>query len=197
MLRKSFLLLALLFGLVGAARPHVRHGQKLSKLTGDALVEAACHGVGGNEADCISTLQSATPVQKAEPNALAFFTLKFVENHAENITDSIQKLNADSDVDPQLQSALTDCMDQYESIDDLIEDANDGVGTRNYPDAQKFITAALSGAELCSSQLKNSNFEEKKDCEDAETVDMARDLTKYVVLHKQLLSAALNILTID
>lgn len=88
-------------------------------------------------------------------------------------------------------------MDQYESLDDLIEDANDGVGTRNYPDAQKFIMAALSSVDLCSSQLKNSKFEEKTECEDEENVEMARDLAKYVVLHKQLLSAALNILTID
>ncbi|KAL1553029.1 hypothetical protein AAHA92_13756 [Salvia divinorum] len=197
MLRKSVLLLALLLGLVGAARPHIRHGQRISKLSGDALVEAACHGGGGDEADCVSTLKSASPNQKAEANALAYFALRFVENHAENITDSIQKLNAVPDFDPLLQSALTDCMDQYESLDDMIEDANDAVASRSYPDAQKFIIAALSSVELCSSQLKASNFEGNTDNNNAQNVRMARDLTKYVVLHKKLLSAALNILTVD
>ncbi|XP_057790412.1 uncharacterized protein LOC131007283 [Salvia miltiorrhiza] len=199
MLCKSVFLLALLFGLVAAARPQFHHGQKISKLSGDALIQAACDGVslGGDESECVSTLKSATPDQKADANALALFTLRFVENHAENITTAIKKISAVPDVGPFLQSALTDCMEQYNSLDDLIEDANDAVSSHSYPDAQKFIMAGFSSVELCDSQLKASNFEEKAENKTGEDVVMARDLTKYVLLHKKLLAATLNILTLD
>lgn len=76
MLCKLVFLLVLLFGLVGAARPQFHHGQKISKLSGDALIQAACRGV-DDEPECISTLQSAKPDQKADAIALALFTLRY------------------------------------------------------------------------------------------------------------------------
>lgn len=88
-------------------------------------------------------------------------------------------------------------MDQYNSLDDLIEDANEAVSSHSYPDAQKYIRAGLSGVQLCNSQLKASKFEEKAENKTGQDVRMARDLTKYVLLHQKLLSAALNILTLD
>lgn len=80
MLCRLVLLLTILFSVSAAVRPQphhqLRHGQKISKLSGDALIQAACNGVGDDESECISTLQSAAPDQKADANALALFTLK-------------------------------------------------------------------------------------------------------------------------
>lgn len=194
MLYKLVFVLALLFGAaVDAVRPQqLRHGVKISQLSGDALIESAC---GGGESECISTLQSAPADQKADANGLAFFTLRFVENHAENITSGIKKISAIPDVAPMLQSALTDCMDQYNSLDDLIEDAILAVESHTYPEALKFISAGLTGIDLCDSQLKTSNFEERAENKTGHDFQMATDLTKYNLLHKKLLAAAQNILT--
>lgn len=88
-------------------------------------------------------------------------------------------------------------MEQYNSLDDLIEDAETALQSNSYPDAQKFISAGLSGVQLCDSQLKASNFEEKVENKTGQHFGMAMDLKKYNLLHKKLLSAALNILTLE
>lgn len=125
------------------------------------------------------------------------YACRFVENHAENITAGIKKINAMPDVAPLLQSALTDCMDQYNSLDDLIEDASIAAEAKNYPDAQKFVMASLNGLDLCDSHLKSSDFEEKVEKKTGQDFEMATGLYKYTLLHKKLLYAALNILSLD
>lgn len=83
MLCNLFFLLALLCGAGAAVRPsftqhQLRYGQKISHLSGDALIQAACSGVAEDVAECISALQSARPDQKADANALVLFTLGYV-----------------------------------------------------------------------------------------------------------------------
>lgn len=85
MFYRLFLLSALLFGLslpaATAGRTglqlHIRRGQKISELSGEPLITAACGGTAEFESECVSTLQSAPPHQKADSNGLAFFTLKY------------------------------------------------------------------------------------------------------------------------
>ncbi|KAI3449456.1 hypothetical protein Pfo_006121 [Paulownia fortunei] len=204
MLYKLFFLLALLFGLslsaapITALRPllrlQLRHSHKISKLSGDPLIQTACRGVGDYESECISTLQSAPPHQKADVNGLAFFTLRFVEDHAVNLTVDIKKFAANPDLAPLLQSALSDCMDQYNPLDDLIEDAINAVLANAYSDAQKFIEAAISDIEVCDSQLKASNLEEKAENKTGEDFQLAKNLKEYNDFLQNILSAALNVL---
>lgn len=76
MLCNLFFLLALLCGAGAAVRPNFT--QKISHLSGDALIQAACSGVADDVAECISALQTARPDQKADANALVLFTLGYV-----------------------------------------------------------------------------------------------------------------------
>ncbi|GER24719.1 plant invertase/pectin methylesterase inhibitor, partial [Striga asiatica] len=135
------------------------------------------NSIGGFEKECISTMQSATPHQKADANGLAFFTLKFVEeeDQAVNLTADIKKVTL-SDVSPLLQSALSDCLDQYNPLDDLIEDAINAVLGNAYVDAKKFIEAAMSDIDVCDSQLKASNVEEKAENKNGDEVQLSKNL---------------------
>ncbi|KAL8531007.1 hypothetical protein ACS0TY_007859 [Phlomoides rotata] len=206
MLTKLVFVLTLLFGVsaasIAAVRPHLplylRHGLKISKLSGEPLIKAACQGIGDNETEsCVSTLQSAPSDQQANANSLALYTLRYVENHAETIVAGIKNFSTVPDVAPMLQSALTDCREQYTSIDDLIETATDAVERNNYADAQKFINAAISSIDVCNNQLQESSTEEQAENRQGESVDMEKELKKYNLLHRNLLNAALNILTVD
>ena len=208
MLRKLVFLLAILFGLsavsIAAVRSHpplhLRHGLKISKLSGEPLIKAACQGIGDNETACITTLQSAPPDQQVDATNLALYALRYVENHAETIIAGIKNFSTVPDVAPMLQSALTDCTEQYTSIDDLIETAQDAVVANNSDDAQKFIIAAVASIDVCDNQLQASEAEEKaenRQGEGAESVDMEKGLKKYNLFHRNLLLAVLNILTID
>ncbi|CAA0828222.1 Unknown protein [Striga hermonthica] len=167
------------FSLAGATaslpllRLQLSFGNQLAVVSGDPLIQTACHGVGGFEKECISTLQSAPPHQKADANGLAFFTLKFVEDQAVNLTAGIKKVTL-SDVSPLLQSALSDCLDQYNPLDDLIEDAINAVLGNAYADAKKFIEAAMSDIDVCDSQLKASNVEEKVENKNGDEVQLLR-----------------------
>ncbi|KAL6564167.1 hypothetical protein OROMI_015617 [Orobanche minor] len=182
---------------IAADRPllrlQLRNDNKASTLSGDPLIQTACRGVGDFESECISTLQSAPPHQKADANGLAFFTLRFVEDHAVNLTVDIKKVTV-SDLSPLLQSALSDCLDQYNPLDDLIEDAINAVLANVYADAQKFVEAAITDINVCDSQLKASNLDEKTENKAGDDVQLAKNLKEYNVFLKNILSAALNIL---
>lgn len=89
MLTKLVFLLALLFGVsaasISAVRPHLplslRTSLKISTLSGEPLIKAACQGIGDNETECVSTLQSAPSDQKADASNLALFTLRYIINN--------------------------------------------------------------------------------------------------------------------
>ncbi|GFQ04117.1 hypothetical protein PHJA_002555600 [Phtheirospermum japonicum] len=200
MVCRLFFLSAVLLGLSLSAsaeqpllRLKLRYGNKVSTLSGDPLIETACRGVGEFESECIATLQSAPSHQKADANGLSFFTLRFVMDHAVNLTVDIKKLKV-SDLSPLLQSALNDCLDQYNPLDDLIEDAINAVLANSYADAQKFIDAAMTDINVCDSSLKASNMEEKLENKTGDDVQLAKNLKEYNVFLKNILSAASNIL---
>ncbi|KAL3644752.1 hypothetical protein CASFOL_009932 [Castilleja foliolosa] len=200
MLCKLFFLSAVLLGLSLSAsaeqplpRLKLRYGNKVSTLSGEPLIETACRGVGEFESECISTLQSAPSDQKANANGLTFFTLRFVMDHAVNLTVDIKKLQI-SELSPLLQSALNDCLDQYNPLDDLIEDATNSVLTNSYSEARKFIDAAMTDIDECDSSLKASNMEEKLENKTGDDVQLAKNLKEYNVFLKNILSAASNIL---
>lgn len=129
--------------------------------------------------------------------SLISWVCRYVENHAETIVAGIKNFSTVPDVAPLLQSALTDCTEQYTSIDDLIETATDAVLGKKYADAEQFIIAAVSSIDLCDSQLKVSTAGEKAENREGESVDMEKGLKKYNLLHRNLLLAVLNLLTID
>ncbi|KAL6505041.1 hypothetical protein OROGR_024858 [Orobanche gracilis] len=203
------LALCLFSGPISADRPLLRlqirndNKAKASTPTGDPLIQTACRGVGDFESECISTLRSAPPHQKADANGLAFFILslrqyhltfpRFVEDHAVNLTVDIKKVTV-SDLSPLLQSALSDCLDQYNPLDDLIEDAINAVLENLYADAQKFVEAAMTDINVCDSQLNASNLEEKAENKTGDDVQLAKNLKEYNVFLKNILSATLNIL---
>ncbi|KAL7151155.1 hypothetical protein ABFS83_04G012600 [Erythranthe nasuta] len=201
---KLFFLSALLLGLgliaapTTAGRPslhlQLHRIQKISKLSGDPLVKAACAGTAEFEPECVSTLQSAPPHQRADGDGLAFFALRFVEDHAVNITTDIKKFLAVPDLAPLLQSALSDCMDQYNPLDDLIEDAINAILAKAYSDAEQFIDAAITDINQCDAQLKAHNSEEKAENKTGEDVQLAKNLTEFNLFLKKMLSAAMNIL---
>ncbi|KAL3827807.1 hypothetical protein ACJIZ3_016609 [Penstemon smallii] len=199
---KFLFLFALLFGLshcpaLITADPHVSRlhlTHKISKVSGEPLVQNACRGVGDYESECILKLQSAPPHQKADGNGLAFFTLRFVEDHAANLSDAIKKTGTNPDLYPLLQSAISDCLVQYNPLDDLVENAINAVLANAYSDAIQFIEAAISNTEECDSELKTSYLEEKAEGKQGEEVQFAaRDLKENNMFLKNMLSAALNI----
>ncbi|KAL3648065.1 hypothetical protein CASFOL_009033 [Castilleja foliolosa] len=200
MVCRLFFVSAILLGLSLSASadqplPHLklRYGNKVSTLSGEPLIETACRGVGEFESECISTLQSAPSHQKADANGLTFFTLRFVMDHAVNLTVDIKKLKI-SELSPLLQSALNDCLDQYNPLDDLIEDATNSVVANSYAEAQKFIDVAMTDINVCDSSLQASNMEEKLEGKTGDDVQLAKNLKEYNVFLKNILSAASNIL---
>ncbi|KAL2543161.1 Plant invertase/pectin methylesterase inhibitor [Abeliophyllum distichum] len=66
----------------------------------------------------------------------------------------IQKANA-PDLVPMVQFSLSDCIDQYNSVEDLIEDAINAIFAGVYNDAIKFLEAAVGDVDTCSSLLKS------------------------------------------
>ncbi|PIN04427.1 hypothetical protein CDL12_23037 [Handroanthus impetiginosus] len=202
MLCKLFFLLALLFGLglssaaaaVPLPRLQLRRNHKITELSNDPLIKAACRGVGDHESECISTLQSAPQHQKADADGLAFFTLRYVEDHAVNLTVDIKKIIQGPDVAPLLQSALSDCMDQYNPLDDLIEDAINALLAKAYSDAKKFVDAAISNIDECDKEFKASNLQEKAENKTGDNDVYVNFMKEYNVFLKNMLSAALSIL---
>ncbi|KZV51216.1 Pectinesterase inhibitor [Dorcoceras hygrometricum] len=171
--------------------PHISHIQRTSDVQDTSLIQKACHGVGDSESDCLSTLESAAPHQKNDPNGLAFFTLRFVEDHAANLSFRIKKFAVTPDLPPALQSTLSDCMDQYNPVDDLIEDAINAVLANVYSDAEKFIDAAIANIMACDTQIKSIHFDENSG---EESTGMAKDLSESNGFSKKMLFAAFNIL---
>ncbi|XP_073136431.1 uncharacterized protein [Henckelia pumila] len=166
--------------------PHIINIQRTSDVQETSLIQKACHGVGDYESDCLSTLQSSAPHQKNDPNGLAFFTLRFVEDRAANLSYRIKAFAATPDLPPSLQSALSDCMDQYNPVDDLIEDAINAVLANVYTDAEKFMDAVMANIAACDSQIKSIIFD-----------GMAKDVSATNAFFRNMLSAAFNILRKD
>ncbi|CAA0828224.1 Unknown protein [Striga hermonthica] len=78
-----------------------------------------------------------------------------------------------------IRSPLSDCLDQYNPLDDLIEDAINTVLGNAYADANKFIEAAMSDINVCDSQLKASNVEEKAENKNGDEVQLSKNLKEY------------------
>ncbi|KAL0435908.1 UNVERIFIED_CONTAM: hypothetical protein Sradi_0298700 [Sesamum radiatum] len=204
---KLFFLSALLFALCHstAAKPqppklrlHLHLTQKISKQSGNPLIETACRGVGSHESECVATLRSAPPHQQAAASELAFFTLRYVEDHAVNVTSKIKTIVGNfSDLAPLLQAALSDCLDQYNPLDDLIEDAMNMLLGKSYEEAKKFLSAAITNIDMCDAQLKASNAEEKAEKKSEIEIEWSQDLKDYNDFLRSLLTAAQNILKAD
>ncbi|XP_075508153.1 uncharacterized protein LOC142545049 [Primulina tabacum] len=175
--------------------PHISHIQRTSGLQETTLIQKACHGLGDYESDCLSTLQSSAPHQKNDPNGLAFFILRFVEDRAANLSFKIKKFAATPYLPPTLQSALSECMDQYNPVDDLIEDAINAVLANVYSDAEKFMDAAIANIASCDSQIKSFHSDDDKSGE--EHVRIAKDVSESNAFFSNMLFAAFNILRKD
>ncbi|KAL2239001.1 UNVERIFIED_CONTAM: hypothetical protein Sindi_1091800 [Sesamum indicum] len=175
---------------------HLTH--KISKQSGNPLIETACRGVGSHEPQCFDTLRSAPPHQQAAASELAFFTLRYVEDHAVNVTSKIKTIIGNfSELAPSLQAALSDCLDQYNPLDDLIEDAINELLGKSYEEAKKFLRAAITSIDVCDTQLKASNDEEKAEKKSEIEIEWSQDLRDYNDYLKGLLTAAQNILKAD
>ncbi|EPS62398.1 hypothetical protein M569_12395 [Genlisea aurea] len=157
----------------------------------EPLVLSACRGVGKFESECISTLQSASKSQKTDANGLAFFALKYVEDHAANLTMDIAKAGTIPNLDPMFQAALSECMDQYTPLGDLIEDAINAVLANAYGDAKTFIDATISNIDVCDTKLRSSSNSHGKTAPD---VQLAANMNGYNCFLKSLLSAANNVI---
>ncbi|EPS67066.1 pectinesterase [Genlisea aurea] len=111
---------------------------------------------------------------------------RYVEDHAVNVTTDIQKAAAIPNLTPMFQAALTDCLDQYTPLGDLIEDAINSVLANAYTDAKTFIDGVISNIDVCDTKLA---FSSKKTGQD---VQLASNLNEYNNFLKALLSAANN-----
>ncbi|KAL2454438.1 PMEI domain-containing protein [Abeliophyllum distichum] len=54
-----------------------------------------------------------------------------------------------------VQSSLSDCTDQYNSVGDLIEDAINAIFASVYSNAIKFLEATIGDIDTCGSLLKS------------------------------------------
>ncbi|KAK4418114.1 hypothetical protein Salat_2224100 [Sesamum alatum] len=203
-----FLSAALLFALISRSttakvqppklRLNLHFTQKIAKQSGTPLIDTACRGVGAHEKECFDTLRSAPPHQQADAGELAFFALKYVEDHAVNVTTIIKTIVGNfSDLAPMLQASLSECLDQYNPLDDLIEDAINELLAKSYEETKKFLMAAMTNIEVCDSQLKGSTAEEKAEKKSQLEIEWSQDLSNYNDYLKNLLAAAMNILQSD
>lgn len=122
------------------------------------------------------------------------FWSRFVEDHAVNLTVDIQKYISDPDLAPLFQSALSDCLDQYNPLDDLIEDAINAVLAKDYGGAKKFVEAAVTNINSCDAEFKANDVQEEVEKKAGEDVQLAKNLKEYNLFLKKMLSASLNIL---
>ncbi|KAL2510530.1 Pectinesterase inhibitor [Abeliophyllum distichum] len=188
---KFFIPLALLFCLsLHSALISAHYGglsPSSSPRSGSALIQKACQGI----SKCISTLESAPENQKADANGLIFFSLKFAEDQAANFSGVIKVLNTNPDLVPMVQSSLSDCIDHYSPVGDLIEDAINAVFAGVYSDAIKFLEAAVGDVDTCGSLLQ-SRIGDKSDSQ--VHFELPDDVLSLNYSLKITLSAALNLL---
>ncbi|XP_051118753.1 uncharacterized protein LOC127242985 [Andrographis paniculata] len=194
MLKKLVFLLALMVVAAAAARGRdIQHHQKESNPSTDRLIEMAC----ADDSNCISIVETAPESEKSNATALTFFILRYVEDQAVNVSKRVRAAKVSS-LPPMLQSAVAECREQYNSVDDLIDDVVDAMESNSRSDAVEITKAAIGNIDQCHSHLVANNDEEraedKSDDDDKEDVQWSADLAKSNLLLKKLLGAALNIL---
>ncbi|KAG8389511.1 hypothetical protein BUALT_Bualt02G0237000 [Buddleja alternifolia] len=195
---KVIFLLALLCVSLSPAPAAAHRPRFLAGVTGDALVQKACRGVGKYEPECLKILRATDKLDKGDSMDLAFFTLRYVESHAYNLTVEIKKAAAEPDLGPMFQSALAECMEQYIPLDDLVEDGINAMLAEANSDSRDFIDAAITSMDICDGQLQSSYEEEKADKEtksdSSPDFQIAEALKQHNEFLRAMLKAALNII---
>lgn len=170
----------------------VQKGKRVSKGSGEPLIKKACVGSGTDEKTCMGILEDCD--KKTDADDLALFAIKFVADQAGYVASKMKKISNDQNLDPMMDDSLEDCMEQYDSLDDVIEVAQSSLMDKTYDEAIKFTQDAIESLAKCDSGFSDTNKEEKVESNSKKETKWSQELRDSNSLLKNMLRAASSIL---
>ncbi|KAL5565980.1 hypothetical protein UlMin_029145 [Ulmus minor] len=126
---------------------------QINKVESNDLIPVAC-STALDKSFCESSLRSQPESKGADLNGLSIISLKLAEANANKVTSQVSKLQQ-KETDKFVKAALTDCLENYQTALEEIQDSITAFKSKRYGDVNTWVTAAMTDAESCQDGFKN------------------------------------------
>ncbi|XP_022759691.1 pectinesterase inhibitor-like [Durio zibethinus] len=117
------------------------------------LVAETCQKVKNTDL-CISSLEAEHATQDADLAALALIAIKVASNNGSDTSVYMKKTLDGTTLEPAVEQNFEDCLDNYGSAMQQLDDSLAALVSRNYKDVKTWLQVAIDDATTCETGLK-------------------------------------------